>query len=481
VTIESAGLAVEEGSVMYRAPSSTATKASLASTGRILPGPTTVKPPATGGYVSPESGISQKERALAQKERELAEREKAIEDSLEQLECDTRSLEEALKRYEQEDASIQERERLLKEREEALASLAARLEQAEGKQAPGQVHEDAQKLVQQGEEAYKRIAEDMRAQKERLDREIEERMERLKTLQKLVSAASGLPATEPAAEPEPDPGDLESLIRKEQAPGFDPYVVGKALEQLDQEMRLAAAQEDKLQVEILSTHDERLDYILGGGVPMGHVMIVNGSPGSMKSTLSYYIMYNAVTRSGKRGMYFSLEQKRDSIIRQMERMGMPRAAAEEGMMVVDMVDLRKAMKDENGDWRQIMMRYVQNVHAEMPFDLFVLDSLESFKSIAMFDFSRQHMMDLFEWFKSLNITVLVIAERTKDDSEAASQETYLADGVIELQMKEFEDAKVHRWLRCTKMRGMQNDPRFYAFYHNGQEFKFSLPLVGTGV
>jgi KaiC/GvpD/RAD55 family RecA-like ATPase len=162
-------------------------------------------------------------------------------------------------------------------------------------------------------------------------------------------------------------------------------------------------------------------------------------------------------------------------------MGMPHAQVGDNMMVVDMVDLRNTMKGEKGDWRQILMRYVKNVHDEMPFDLFVLDSLESFKGLAQFDFSRQHMMDLFDWFKSLNITVMAIAERPIEALECSKQgETYLADGVIELQLKEFDNAKVYRWLRCTKMRGMQIDPRFYAFYHTGQEFKFSLPLVVSG-
>jgi KaiC/GvpD/RAD55 family RecA-like ATPase len=232
---------------------------------------------------------------------------------------------------------------------------------------------------------------------------------------------------------------------------------------------------------MISTHDERLDNILGGGIPAGHLVLVNGCPGSMKSTLTYYILYNAATKSHKRGMYFSLEQKRESIMRQMDRMGMPREAAENSMVVVDMVDLRKAMQKEKGDWRDIMMRYVKNVHAQMPFDLFVLDSLDSFKGISQFNFGRQDMKDLFDWFKELKITVLIITEKPVEVLDRSKEgETYLADGVVELMMREFDDAKVYRWLRCVKMRGMQNDSRYYAFYHTGQEFKFSLPLVDSG-
>jgi KaiC/GvpD/RAD55 family RecA-like ATPase len=162
-------------------------------------------------------------------------------------------------------------------------------------------------------------------------------------------------------------------------------------------------------------------------------------------------------------------------------MGMSLKDTAGGMVVVDMVDLRKATANEPGDWRAIMMRYVRNVHAQMPFDFFVLDSLESFKSMAQFEFTRESMKDLFDWFKELKITVLVITEKPIDILfQSVQGETYLADGVVELQMKEFDDAKVYRWLRCVKMRGMQNDSRYYAFYHTGTEFKFSLPLVDSG-
>lgn len=429
---------------------------------------------------SREHAPMEKSDHLERKEKELAEREKAIEATLRQLEGDTQSVEEALRRYEREEANVRERERQLLERKEALESMAKRMEQmlaqagCEAGPATDLV-EDIHRLRRMGEEYSRNITEDRERHKKLLDQEIEERMERLRTLQQMINAANKVQAV---PRPERPDAEAETIIRKLDEPELDPAVVSQALERLDREMRLASSKQENLEFEVISTHDEKLNHILGGGIPAGHVVIVNGSPGSMKSTLCYYLMHNAARHSGKKGMYLSLEQKRGSLLRQMERMGMPYEQVEDKMMVVDMVELRNTMKGEQGDWRQILMRYVKNVHAEMPFDLFVLDSLESFKGIAQFDFSRQHMMDLFDWFKTLNITVLVIAENSVSALESSKQgETYLADGVIELQLKEFDDARVSRWLRCFKMRGMQIDPRFYAFYHTGQEFKFSLPMM----
>lgn len=425
----------------------------------------------------------ERERSLERKEADLAEKERAIRDSVEQLEQDTRALEEAIKRFEREDAEVRDRERILKEREELLEGLESKMEEAlahvEEGQRTGQLSDDMGRLKQLSADYSTRSSQERALQKQLLDREIEERMERLKILQGLIAVAAQRPEAK-----EEDREDKEDLLRRLDAQGerkLDPAVMSKALDTVEREVSHQAAAQLGPEVELLSTHDERLDGILGGGIPAGHVVLINGCPGSMKSTLAYYIMHNAAVKSGKRGMYFSLEQKRESIIRQMDRMGMARAEAESDMVVVDMVDLRKAMQKEKGDWREIMMRYVKNIRAQMPFELFVLDSLDSFKGVSQFDFSRQDMKDLFDWFKGLGITVLIITEKPIGVLDMSKEgETYLADGVIELLMKEFDDAKVYRWLRCVKMRGLQNDPRYFAFYHTGREFKFSLPLVDSG-
>jgi KaiC/GvpD/RAD55 family RecA-like ATPase len=80
----------------------------------------------------------------------------------------------------------------------------------------------------------------------------------------------------------------------------------------------------------------------------------------------------------------------------------------------------------------------------------------------------------------MNLTTLLISERTMNSLlENVEDELYLADGAIELVMKEVDHGKVQRWLRCMKMRGVNIDTRYYAFYHDGGKFNLSVPLVGT--
>ncbi len=424
---------------------------------------------------TPRPDADARTKALQRRERDLSERERAIDASVNQLEKDTRSLEDAIKRFEREDHEMREREEILKQRELTMSSLAERMEGAlsELDGRPG-AEAQVQQLRELSQDYSNRVSEERRRRKAELDAEIEERLSRLKTIQDLLATAQSIkPSSEtiethhPELFAQPDEMSEEELAAAIAA-------VGDAVRyQLNGGASVPAAS-------IVATGDERLDHILGGGIPAGHVLIVNGPSGSMKSTLCYHILHNAAKTGGRSSLYFSLEQKRDSIIRQMERMGMPLDEVHDKMLVVDMVDLRKATENEPGDWRSILMRYVKNVREQMPFDLFVLDSLESFKGMAQFAFTREDMRDLFDWFRELNVSVLVITENSYDTLVQSVQgETYLADGVVELLMKEF-DARVYRWLRCIKMRGMNNDTRYYAFYHNGHEFKFSLPLVDSG-
>ncbi|HSV42833.1 MAG TPA: ATPase domain-containing protein, partial [Methanomassiliicoccales archaeon] len=147
--------------------------------------------------------------------------------------------------------------------------------------------------------------------------------------------------------------------------------------------------------------------------------------------------------------------------------------------VVDMVALRRSTEDQPGDWRSILLRYVRNVHENHPIKMFVLDSLASFKSITSLDFGRQDLKDLFDWFKDLDITVFLIAEAPSDHSEMAAQEAYLADGVIELTLKELDDTRVQRWVRVPKMRGANTDTRYHAMFHKDGHFVLTVPMVET--
>jgi len=228
---------------------------------------------------------------------------------------------------------------------------------------------------------------------------------------------------------------------------------------------------------VLRTHIPRLDEVLGGGIPHGHIVLFNGAPGTMKSTLTYTILHRAAM-NGTPGLYLSVEQSRRSILRQMERVGMPEAATNGLLKVMDMRELRKEMAEHEGNLRELILNYVRKEQEASGFKVFVLDSLESFKALTEHCFTRQDLKDLFDWFKSLGITVLVISENISGDyDEEAQGEAYLSDGIMEMLMREMSDSRVQRWVRCVKMRGSNADNRYYSMFHDGKDFNLALPLA----
>ena len=57
------------------------------------------------------------------------------------------------------------------------------------------------------------------------------------------------------------------------------------------------------------TYIEGLDETLGGGLPAGHVVLLSGLPGTMKSTLSYSILHWNARERGAKCLYVSLEHR----------------------------------------------------------------------------------------------------------------------------------------------------------------------------
>lgn len=358
---------------------------------------------------------------------------------------------------------LQRRERALLEKERRLAALADMLDEreqeikampmAEPIKPPDPIEMD---------EVRQKVREDMLRQfepeMEALQSQLDEKEEELRQVR--LKAES--PGEADVRSPVVDQDELDRLTVE-------------IFEELQGQLQRAPSITD---AGVLRTNINKLDEMLGGGIPQGHTVLFNGSPGTMKSTLVYTILHRAAVNDGYNGLYLSLEQSKRSVLRQMGRMGMPLEATGGRLMVADLQDLREGMVDVHGNWREVILQYVMKIQSETGFKVFALDSLESFKAITEHQFERQELKDLFDWFKSLGITVLVISENISDDYDEANQgEAYLSDGIMEMLMKEMNDSRVQRWIRCVKMRGTKTDSRYYSIFHGENGFNLSLPLA----
>ncbi|HYM40853.1 MAG TPA: ATPase domain-containing protein [Thermoplasmata archaeon] len=233
-----------------------------------------------------------------------------------------------------------------------------------------------------------------------------------------------------------------------------------------------------MEIKKIPTFVEGLDDALGGGLPTGHVILVSGLPGTMKSTLAYAILHNNAEKRHAKALYVTLEQTRRSLLAQMDAMGIPTEAVRGDLHLLDVGTIQKEIgKSATKPWIEFLRRSLTTAREIDGVDLVVIDSLEALEVIAKFQDRRAELFQFFEWLRDFGATTLVLAEAAPEAGflglEAPPQrkdEAYLADGIIELKMHPISDVEVQRRIRIVKMRGSNHKTGFHALVFEDGRF-----------
>src|SRR6266567_3556789 len=234
----------------------------------------------------------------------------------------------------------------------------------------------------------------------------------------------------------------------------------------------------------ISTYIEGLDEVLGGGFPVGHVVLLSGLPGTMKSTLSYAILHRNAKERGARCLYVSLEQTRKSLEEQMAAMGFDVEGVRGDVHILDVGTIQKEIgKSATKPWMEFLRRTLTTTKDIDGVDLIVVDSLEALEVLAKFSDRRTELFQFFEWLRDLGATTLVLAEAASEASylgletpQPRRDETFLADGIIELKMHPISDVEIQRRIRVQKMRGSHHKTGFSALVFDEGRFQV-MPVI----
>ena len=227
------------------------------------------------------------------------------------------------------------------------------------------------------------------------------------------------------------------------------------------------------------TFVEGLDEVLGGGLPTGHVILVSGLPGTMKSSLSYAILHGNARERSANGLYVSLEQTRKSLEAQMAAMGFDLEAIRGDVHILDVGTIQKEVgKSATKPWMEFLHRTLQTKKDIDGIGLVVIDSLEALEVLARFQDLRADLFQFFEWLRDLGGTTLILAEAAPEapwlgmePNPSRRDEAFLADGIIELKMHQISDVDVQRRLRVVKMRGSNHKTGFHALVFEDGRFQ----------
>ena len=215
-----------------------------------------------------------------------------------------------------------------------------------------------------------------------------------------------------------------------------------------------------------------------GGIPDKYITLICGRAGTMKSTLSYYILFNNAKVKKKRGIYVTLEQSRVSLLEHMIKLGMdPRELSESGIVVIDMTRLRKETKAKNSsedvNWVDSILSTVATYKTKYACDILVLDSLAALYSLATFNNPRSDIFFFFEKLRELDMSVFIISEMLDPDKELFGMfgvEDFLADGIIHLDLEK-SSRRVNLFLSVFKMRKTNHDRSYYPLLFDGAKFE----------
>ncbi len=213
-----------------------------------------------------------------------------------------------------------------------------------------------------------------------------------------------------------------------------------------------------------------LDNILNGGIPLGATVVIEGSAGTMKSTLTYAILYQNALRRGTHGLYMTLEQSRTDLEEQMSELGMARTGQvdlKDRLAIVDLGELRHFLaeageSDLTTDWFKSVLRQLRSFKSEFPVGLFVLDSMNALLSLHNKENPRVDLFHFLRELKELGMTSLLISEIGDGSDNGLGRSTldYLVDGIIRMEANRVQDI-VNMQMGVVKMRKSSHKRSFH--------------------
>lgn len=203
----------------------------------------------------------------------------------------------------------------------------------------------------------------------------------------------------------------------------------------------------------VKTYVAGLDERLGGGFRKGHVVLLAGTPGTMKSSMALNLAYNNAKNDKIKVLYVSIEESRESLIETMKSLGIVNLD-EPNMLLVDIGRLRLEHTDADSgrDWFKILKEYLHKKVDTEGVQLIVVDSLTAIYALASMENPRQDLFHFFGFLKRLGVTTILIAETQAKGELGPHHEEYLADGTILLKFVDVGETDVQLRMRIVKMR-----------------------------
>jgi circadian clock protein KaiC len=215
-------------------------------------------------------------------------------------------------------------------------------------------------------------------------------------------------------------------------------------------------------VERASTGIAGLDSILGGGLPTNHIYLLDGEPGTGKTTVALQFLLEGSKR-GERGLYVTLSES--SL--ELEGVAQSHGWSLDQIEVFELSTAQAATEDEytlfhpaEVELQETVSEVLKAVADTNPARV-VFDSLSEMRLLARDPLRfRRQILALKQYFAGRQCTVLLLDDKSAPEGDM--QLHSLAHGVIALEHLAMEYGAERRRLQVTKLRGA----RFWGGYHD---------------
>lgn len=216
-------------------------------------------------------------------------------------------------------------------------------------------------------------------------------------------------------------------------------------------------------VRVISTGVEGLDDILGGGLTAERVYLIEGTPGTGKTTLGLQFLLDGVSK-GESGLYITMSETADELDAVAESHGWSlegvpilELASDEALDADAQQSILHPSEIELGESVKGLMEQVDSLRPSR----IVFDSLSEMRLLAQNPLRyRRQMLALKQFFASRQCTVLMLDDKSdKSDQRLHS----IAHGVVSLEQIAQEFGNERRRLIVIKMRGVKFRGGFHDY------------------
>jgi circadian clock protein KaiC len=217
--------------------------------------------------------------------------------------------------------------------------------------------------------------------------------------------------------------------------------------------------------DVVSTGDEGLDYILRGGLPRNAMYLMQGVPGSGKTTFALQFLLAGAAR-GERGLYITLSETREEI----NRVARSHGWSLDALSLFELSAFKQLLESTSGQ-SMFYPAEIELVEVTRPIldevdrlgpDHVVIDSLSEIRLLSgeMLRFRRQ-VLALKQFFAERHCTALLLDDGTAEVGGNLLES--LAHGVLTLDRQQMSYGANRRRISVDKLRGVAMREGFHDF------------------